>query len=52
MVIAQTERARAAEVGYRDIVLRVKEMKVPFNSPDVADLAAQYLHEKGTKVWR
>ena len=45
-------RGRATEVNYRDIVLRVKEMKIPFKAPDTADLAAQYLHEKGVKVWR
>ena len=45
-------RDRATEVNYRDIVLRVKEMKIPFKAPDTADLAAQYLHEKGVKVWR
>ena len=45
-------RGRATEVNYRDIMLRVKKMKIPFKSPDIADLAAQYLHEKGIKVWR
>jgi DNA-binding IclR family transcriptional regulator len=45
-------RVGVQEVSYRDIVLRVKEMKIPFKSPDIADLAAQYLHEKGIKVWR
>jgi hypothetical protein len=45
-------RGRSSEVSYRDIVLRVKEMKIPYSGPDVADLAAQYLHEKGIKVWR
>ena len=45
-------RGRATEIGYRNILLRVKEMKIPFKSPDIADLAAQYLHEKCIKVWR
>ena len=45
-------RGRSSEINYRDIVLRIKEMKIPFKSPDVADLAAQYLHEKGFKIWR
>ena len=43
---------RPMEVNYRDIVLRVKEMKIPFRAPDISDLTAQYLHEKGVKVWR
>src|SRR4030042_5590642 len=33
-------RGRATEVSYRDIVLRVKEMRIPYSGPDVADLAA------------
>jgi len=45
-------RGKAMDVNYRDIVIRVREMKIPFRSPDVADLAAQYLHEKGIKIWR
>ena len=40
------------EVKYTDIMHRVKAMNVPYSGPDVADLAAQYLHEKGIKVWR
>ena len=43
---------RPMEVKYRDIMLRVKAMKIPYSGPDVADLAAQYLHEKGIKIWR
>ena len=45
-------RGRATEVNYRDIMLKVKEMRIPFMGSDVADLAAQYLHEKGLKIWR
>jgi predicted transcriptional regulator len=40
------------EINYRDIMTQVKELKIPFKSPDIAELAAQYLHEKGIKVWR
>ena len=40
------------EISYREIVIVVKELKIPFRVPDVADLAASYLHEKGVKVWR
>jgi hypothetical protein len=45
-------RGKPPEVNYKDIMLRVKEMKIPFKTPDIADLAAQYLHEKGVKIWR
>ena len=40
------------EINYRVIMLKVREMKIPYSGPDVAVLAAQYLHEKGVKVWR
>jgi hypothetical protein len=40
------------EVTYRDIVLRVKQMQIPFSTPDIADLTAQYLHEQGVRIWR
>ncbi|NQT07581.1 hypothetical protein HQ586_00740 [Candidatus Bathyarchaeota archaeon] len=40
------------EITYREIVIQVKELKIPFSAPDIADLAATYLHEKGIKVWR
>ena len=40
------------EITYREIIIHIKELKIPFNSPDIADLAANYLHERGIKVWR
>lgn len=40
------------EITYREIILHVKELKTPFMAPDIALLAAQYLQEKGIKVWR
>jgi hypothetical protein len=40
------------EISYREIVIKVKELKIPFRAPDIADLAAQYLTEQGVKVWR
>lgn len=45
-------RRKIYEISYREIVLHVKELKMPFRAPDIADLAADYLHEKGIKVWR
>ncbi|MBW1716777.1 MAG: hypothetical protein JRJ77_13285 [Deltaproteobacteria bacterium] len=38
------------EVKYTDIMVKVKAMKIPYSGPDVADLAAQYIQEKGIKV--
>jgi len=43
---------RPLEVRYTEIMQRIRAMKIPYSGPDVADLAAQYLHEKGIKVWR
>lgn len=40
------------EISYREIVIKVKEMRMPFRTPDIANLAATYLHEKGIKVWK
>lgn len=41
-----------SEITYREILIYVKEQKMPFMVPDIALLAAQYLQEKGIKVWR
>jgi hypothetical protein len=38
------------EVNYRDMMFRVREMRIPFKGADVSDLAASYLHEKGIKA--
>ncbi|MFH1179227.1 MAG: hypothetical protein V1710_02580 [Candidatus Bathyarchaeota archaeon] len=40
------------EIQYRDIMGKAKALKIPFKGPDIAELAAQYLHERGIKVWR
>jgi len=40
------------EVRYTDIMHSVRAMKIPYSGHDITDLAAQYLHEKGIKVWR
>ena len=40
------------EISYREIVVQVKALQVPFRTPDIADLAATYLNERGIKVWR
>ena len=43
---------RVDEISYREIVIEVKELRIPFRAPDIADLAARYLHDLGIKVWR
>jgi len=40
------------EIRYRDILVQVKALKIPFSSPDIADMTASYLHEQGIVVWR
>lgn len=40
------------EISYREIVVQIKALRVPFRTPDIADLAATYLNERGIKVWR
>ena len=40
------------EISYREIVVQIKALRVPFRTPDIADLAATYLNELGIKVWR
>ncbi len=40
------------EISYKEIVVQVKALRVPFRTPDIADLAATYLNERGIKVWR
>lgn len=51
-ILDEFKEDRLMEVNYQVIMLKVKAMKIPYSGPDVADLAAQYLHEKGIKVWR
>lgn len=40
------------EIAYRDILQEVKKLKIPFKTPDIAELTATFLHEQGLKVWR
>jgi hypothetical protein len=40
------------EITYRDLLEHVREEKLPFMAGDIAELAAQYLVERGVKVWR
>jgi len=40
------------EINYSELVIKVKAMKTPFRTPDIATLAAEYLNDQGLKVWR
>lgn len=46
------EKGKPLEIHYHEIMGKARELKIPFKGPDIADLAAQYLHERGIKVWR
>jgi len=40
------------EITFREILIKVKELKIPFRSTDVANLTEQVLRDQGIKVWR
>ena len=40
------------EISYRKMVIKVRELRIPFRAPDIADLAASYLNDLGINVWR
>lgn len=45
-------KRNVSEISYKEIIIQVKELRIPFRTPDIAELAATYLHDKGVKVWR
>lgn len=51
-ILEEYTEKQLKEISYKLIVDRVKELRAPFRTPDVANLAATYLHEQGIKVWR
>ncbi len=40
------------EITYRDLLDRVRVANLPYSAPDMAELAAQVLAERGLRVWR
>lgn len=40
------------EITYREILIHIKELRIPYRSPDIAEITAEYLLENGMKVWR
>ncbi len=51
-ILAEYTEKHLKEISIKDIIVKVKELRVPFRTPDIADLAATYLTEQGIKVWR
>ncbi len=47
-----TAGGRLREISYKELLLHVRELRIPFNALDVADMVAWYLQKKGVKVWR
>jgi len=45
-------KRNVSEISYKEIILQVKELTIPFRTPDIAELAANYLHDRGIKVWK
>lgn len=40
------------EITYREILIHIKELRLPYRTPDIAEITAEYLLENGMKVWR
>jgi len=40
------------ELSFRELLIYVKEKRLPFRAGDIADLTAEYLTDRGMKVWR
>ncbi len=49
-ILEEYRDKQLTEISYKLIVTRVKELRVPFRSLDIAGLAANYLMERGIKV--
>jgi len=45
-------KRNVSEISYKEIIIQVKELTIPFRTPDIAELAANYLHDRGIKIWR
>ncbi len=40
------------EITYKEILIHIKELRLPYRTPDIAEITAEYLLENGMKVWR
>ncbi len=45
-------KGKVTEITYKELMIYIKEMRIPFKAPDIAELAAEYLFENGMKVWK
>ena len=45
-------KAQSNEITFREIVITIREIKIPYNKYDIAEIVAKILEEKGIKVWR
>ena len=46
------EKRERCEISIREILIFVREVKLPYSSADVAEIVAELLSEKGIKIWR
>ena len=46
------EKRERCEISIREILIFVREVKLPYSSVDVAEIVAELLSEKGIKIWR
>jgi len=46
------EKNESSEISIREILIFVREVKLPYSSIDVAEIVAELLSEKGIKIWR
>ena len=46
------EKRERCEISIREILIFIREVKLPYSSVDVAEIVAELLSEKGIKIWR
>jgi len=46
------EKREQPEITFREILLIVREVRLPYNPRDIAEIVARHLSELGVKVWR
>jgi len=51
-ILDEFREGQPREIKYPEIMVHVRRLRIPMLDPDIADLAAKYLHENGVKVWR
>ena len=45
-------KTQSNEITFREIIITIREIKIPYNKHDIAEIVAKILEEKGIKVWR